>query len=183
MFRKLFCAFSFYVLSTMMAIAGPTPQSVLAELPHVGFPAPHRIASGSVQASDVASLKKAGVRVVIDLRGADETPAFDEQAAVRTAGIIYHNLPIRGADDLTPENVKRFDQLLTKAGNRLTLVHCASSNRVGAMITLRAAIIQGQSAAAALAEGRRWGLKSMEPVVRERLQAWSRNDAKPPQGH
>jgi hypothetical protein len=53
------------------------------------------------------------------------------------------------------------------------LVHCASSNRVGAMIALRAALVDGASADAALAEGRRWGLKSLEPQVRERLAAWS----------
>jgi hypothetical protein len=38
---------------------------------------------------------------------------------------------------------------------------------------LRAALVDGASTDAALAEGRRWGLKSLEPQVRERLAAWS----------
>ena len=90
---------------------------------------------------------------------------------MRQAGIGYTNLPIRGAGDLTRANVVRFDQLLREAGTQETLVHCASGNRVGAMIALRAAWIDGKSSEAALAEGRRWGMKSLEPAVRERLQA------------
>lgn len=158
-----------------MATAGAASpaQAVLADLPHVSFPAPHRVASGALQASDMAKLKEAGVREVINLSAASETPNFDEAAAVRSAGITYRYLPIRGAADLTRGNVVRFDQLLSDAGDHLTLTHCASSNRVGAMIALRAAVVGGQSTDAALAEGRRWGLKSLEPAVRERLQAWS----------
>lgn len=159
--------------ATASASAASATKVVLAELSHVSYPAPHRVASGALQASDVAALKKAGVREVINLSAASETPDFDEAAAIRGAGIAYQYLPIRGAADLTRDNVIRFDELLAGAGDRLTLVHCASSNRVGAMIALRAAIIGGQSPADALAEGRRWGLKSLEPAVRERLQAWS----------
>ncbi len=131
------------------------------------------MASGRLQASDIPALKRAGTRQVIDLSLDSETPDFDEAAAVRAAGIGYHNLPIRGAGDLTRDRVVQFDRLLREAGEQPTLVHCASSNRVGAMIALRAALLGGQSTDAALAEGRRWGLKSLEPAVRERLQAWS----------
>ncbi|MEO7067315.1 MAG: sulfur transferase domain-containing protein [Rhodanobacter sp.] len=116
-------------------------------------------------------LKSASIHQVIDLSDASETPGFDEAAAVRAAGIEYHNLPIHGGQDLTRSNVVLFDQLLAKAGGTPTLVHCASSNRVGAMIALRAALIQGEPVEAALTEGRRWGLKSLEPVVREQLDA------------
>jgi protein tyrosine phosphatase (PTP) superfamily phosphohydrolase (DUF442 family) len=107
---------------------------------------------------------------VIDLSADSETPGFDEAAALRKAGITYRNLPIHGARDLDASNVARFNQLLADAGDKLTLVHCASSNRVGAMMALRAATFGGQPAEAAVAEGRRWGLKSLEPAVRERLQ-------------
>ena len=43
------------------------------------------------------------------------------------------------------------------------------------MIALRAALIEDRPNEAALAEGRRWGLTSLEPAVRERLQAWAGN--------
>jgi len=50
------------------------------------------------------------------------------------------------------------------------VVHCASSNRVGAMAALRAAWLQGQSADQAIETGKAWGLKSLEPEVRALLE-------------
>ena len=165
MFRSL--SLSLILTVTPLAVHAAAPaEAALADLPNVSFPAPHRVASGRLQADDVAALQRAGIKQVIDLSVDSETPRFDEAAAMRAAGIDYHNLPIHGAADLTRNNVVQFDRLLHQAGTQETLVHCASSNRVGAMIALREA---------ALAEGRRWGMKSLEPVVRERLQAWSGN--------
>jgi uncharacterized protein (TIGR01244 family) len=172
MFRLLLLS----LMLSLIPLAGhaATPaEAALAGLPHVSFPAPHRVASGRLQAGDVAALKRAGIEQVIDLSVDSETPGFDEAAAMREAGIGYHNLPIHGAGDLTRDRVRQFDRLLRDAGAQPTLVHCASSNRVGAMIALRAALIDGKSTETALAEGRRWGLKSLEPAVRERLQTWS----------
>lgn len=160
-------------VSSAAALAAAPARDALRQLPNLTFPAPHRVASGHLQASDMAALKRAGIREVIDLSVDRETPHFDEAAAVQAAGIGYHNLPIHGAQDLTRANVRQFDQLLLDAGTKSTLVHCASSNRVGAMIALRAALIHGKSTEAALAEGRHWGLKSLQPAVRERLDAWS----------
>ncbi|MEO6800891.1 MAG: sulfur transferase domain-containing protein [Rhodanobacter sp.] len=161
------------IMCASTAFADSPTQEALTGLPYVSFPAPHRVASGRLQSADVGVLKRAGIEQVIDLSADSETPAFDEGAAVRAAGIGYHNLPIHGAADLTRARVMQFDRLLQEAGVQPTLVHCASSNRVGAMIALRAALVDGQSTEAALIEGRRWGLKSLEPAVRERLQAWS----------
>ena len=141
----------------------------LASLPNLASPAPHLATAGRLQASDIPVIAKAGVRHVIDLTVDSETPDFDEAAAVRGAGMQYENLPIRGAEDLTQDNVARFDRLITEVGTTPTLVHCSSSNRIGAMAALRAVWIQGQSVDAALEEGRRWGLKALEPAVRERL--------------
>lgn len=173
MLRPLFVFVALAALLGACTASGLESEQALAQLSHVSFPAPHRVAAGALQAGDMAALQAAGVREVIDLRADEEAPDFDEAAAVRDAGINYRQLPIRGAGDLTQDNVRRFDQLLTDAGDRLTVLHCASSNRVGAMIALRAALVDGAGADAALAEGRRWGLTSLEPQVRERLQAWS----------
>lgn len=173
MIRLLLLSIALAVSSAAAAKAESPARNGLRQLLNVTFPAPHRVASGRLQAGDMAALKRAGVRNVIDLSVDSETPDFDEAGAVHAAGISYHNLPIRGAQDLTRTNVAQFDQLLLAAGTKPTLVHCASSNRVGAMIALRAALVHGKSIEAALAEGRRWGLKSLQPIVRERLDAWS----------
>ncbi len=154
-----------------LAVAPPAnnPRAELAKIDHVAFPAPHRISTGAIDQSDIAALKRAGVGEVINLRADSESPHFDEASAVRDAGMRYRHLPIHGPQGLTRANVQRFDELLRSAGDRLTLVHCSSGNRVGAMIALREAWILHSSPQAALAEGRRWGLKGLEPEVRRKL--------------
>ncbi len=162
---------SLLIVTTPLWAADGLDTKALASLPNIASPAANIATAGRLQAKDIPVIAKAGVRHVIDLTVDSETPDFDEAAAVRSAGMRYDNLPIRGAEDLTPENVARFDRLINAAGSEPTLVHCSSSNRVGAMAALRAAWIQGQSVEAALEQGRRWGLKGLEPAVRERLSA------------
>ena len=128
---------------------------------------------GRIADTDVATLKQAGVKQIIDLTVDSETPDFDEAAALRAAGLDYVNLPLAGPDDLSLANVQAFDAMLDSSARPL-LVHCGSSNRVGAMAALRAAWIDGRSAEDALAIGRAWGLKSLEPQVRARLDAGPR---------
>lgn len=162
---------SLLFVATPSWAADTLDAQALASLPNLASPAPNLATAGRLQPQDIPVIAKVGVRHVIDLMVDSETPEFDEAAVVRSAGMSYENLPIRGAEDLTPENVARFDRLITEAGAVPTLVHCSSSNRVGAMAALRAAWIQGQSVDAALEEGRRWGMKGLEPAVRERLSA------------
>ena len=169
MFRALLL--SLLIVATPSWAADTLNTKALASLPNLGNPAPDLATAGRLQAKDIPVIARAGVRHVIDLTVDSETPDFDEAAAIRSAGMQYQNLPIRGAEDLTPDNVARFDRLIAEVGTTPTLVHCSSSNRVGAMAALRAAWIQGQSVEAALQQGRRWGLKALEPAVRERLSA------------
>ncbi|TBR14238.1 MAG: hypothetical protein EPO46_01135 [Lysobacter sp.] len=164
----------------LLAITACAPAvmrgDALPALANVARPMPGVVSAGRLLPADIAVLDKAGVRQVIDLTVDSETPDFDERARVKAAGMRYENLPIAGPHDLTRENVARFDRLLRDA-RRPVVVHCASSNRVGAMAALRAAWIDGQPVERAIAEGRRWGLKGLEPAVRERLAG---NDAAAP---
>jgi hypothetical protein len=51
----------------------------------------------------------------------------------------------------------------------MTLVHCGSSNRVGALLALRAAWLKGATLEAALAAGRSAGLTGLESAVRSAI--------------
>lgn len=137
---------------------------------NAAMPEPDVVTAGALQPADVELLARSGVRHVIDLRLDSETPDFDEARAMRDAGLAYDNLEIRGAGDLTRENVHKFDALL-RGAELPVVVHCAGSNRVGALAALRAAWIQGKSPEEALAIGKSWGLKGLEPAVKERLAA------------
>lgn len=154
----------------LLALAGCTavPSSDTPAIAGAASPAPGVLAGGRIDAGDVHRLRAAGIRQVIDLTPDAETPTFDEAAAVRSAGMAYANLPLRGAPDLTPDNVRVFDAMLRDAGHPV-FVHCASGNRVGAMAALRAAWIDGKPTEEAIAIGRAWGLAGLEDAVRHRL--------------
>lgn len=141
----------------------------LPSIAHARAPATGIVSAGRLEAVDIERLRGAGIAQVIDLTPDAETPGFDEAAAVRGAGIAYANLPLRGAVDLTRENVLAFDAILRDAP-RPVLVHCASGNRVGAMAALRAAWVDGTSVEEAIAIGKAWGLAGLESEVRGRLE-------------
>ena len=159
-----------------------TPSMSQTSIPQVAAavsPAPGIVSAGRLKPEDIARLKDAGIEHVVDLTPDDETPDFDEANAVRSAGIDYSNLPIRGAADLTRESVIAFDRMMSTA-KRPVLVHCASGNRVGAMAALRAAWVEGQSEEDAIATGKAWGLKGLEPQVRERIRSVHGSDSGTP---
>jgi uncharacterized protein (TIGR01244 family) len=157
-------------LTLAACVSTPPTRMALPALPNAAQPDSGIVTSGAVTAGDVAAIRAAGIRAVVDLRTEDETPDFDEAAVVTSAGMEYVSLPIHGADGLSRDNVAAFDAALRDAP-RPVLVHCASGNRVGAMAALRAAWFGGASADEALAIGRAWGLKGLEPTVRELLAA------------
>lgn len=123
---------------------------------------------GQPTADDLAVFAREGGRHVINLRTPSETPGLDQSALVTEAGLTYHELPIAGPTGLTRDNVQTLDRLLARLDGEKTLLHCASSNRVGALMALRAKWLYGASDAEALAIGQEHGLASLQGQV-ERL--------------
>lgn len=161
------------LLAALIALAGcrSTPTgTVVPDVADARSPEAGIVSAGRLVPGDIARLRAAGIRHVIDLTPDAETPGFDEAEAVHAARLGYDNLPLRGAPDLTRANVLAFDAMV-RAAPRPLLVHCASGNRVGAMAALRAAWVQGQPLEQAIATGRAWGLGSLEADVRERIRA------------
>ena len=130
-------------------------------------PEPNRYNGG--QPESFKAVAEAGVRHVINLRPPEETPELNEPARVTAAGMAYYNIPVAGPADLSRDNVALYDRLLADIGDEPVLVHCASSNRVGAFAALRAAWLQGKSRDEALVIGENWGLTKMRPAVEQIL--------------
>ena len=107
-----------------------------------------------------------GYEAVIDLRTAGEVRGLNERAVVEGLGMEYVLLPIDD-DGITFENARSLDALIDHYDGPV-LVHCASSNRVGALLALRASL-DGVDDAAALHIGIAGGLKSLEQQVRDIL--------------
>ena len=165
---------TFSIALVALALAGCAAISPsLTEMPalsNLAEPAQGVFTSGRLTDADIVSIQHSGIREVIDLTLDSETPDFDEAAAARSRGLVYRNLPIEGARGLSMENVVAFDVLLRSA-KRPVLVHCASSNRVGAIAALHAAWVDGASTEQAIAIGKSWGLKGLEAEVLTRLQS------------
>ncbi|MGI9237720.1 MAG: hypothetical protein ACR2QZ_10010 [Woeseiaceae bacterium] len=118
---------------------------------------------------DEASLKvfaDSGYAAVIDLRTAGEDRGIDEPAVVKRLGMKYVSLPI-GRNDIQFEKAEMLDELISRYDGPV-LVHCGSSNRVGALLALRASL-DGADDESAIATGRDGGLASLEGEVREVL--------------
>lgn len=129
------------------------------------MPEPGRLVGGQPTSAQLKAAAGDGLKWVVDLRLASEDHGFDEPAVAAEYGLTYVSFPIAGEQDLTRENTEKLYQLLEEAGEAPMLVHCASGNRVGALMALGAVWLQNISVDEALALGRRWGLTRMEPVV------------------
>ncbi len=140
-----------------------SPQLAQLHQPRAGL-----FTGGPPAAGAWPEIAASGVAAVIDLRMPKEKAGADEAGDVRAAGMDYLPLPIAGAADLTPSNAAALWSLLERSPAPV-LLHCASGNRVGALLALGAAEQGGMTAQQALAFGKSAGLGSLEPRVRELL--------------
>lgn len=123
-------------------------------------------AAGQPSAEQLCALKGEGVCTVINLRAPGEPNAFDERREAARLALDYVSLPVCGPEDVHAESVAQFSRELERArGKGAVLVHCASANRVGAMLALDLGLTHGASREESLGLGRAAGLDSLEPRV------------------
>ena len=133
-------------------------------------PTPGIYAAGQPSPDELAALARDGVRTVINLRAPSEACDFDEAGVAEALGLRYVNVPVSGAADLTADTIACFSRELARArGDGAVLVHCASANRVGALLALDHGLTRGAPREDALALGREGGMVSLEPVVDDLL--------------
>lgn len=156
--RRLPCLLLLLLSLPLLALAaGSAPRLVQ----------PGLYAGGQPDEAQLRALAAQGVTTVIDLRGADEPRGYAEADAAHALGLRYIALPVAGVQDITPAKARALQAELAAAHGPV-LLHCASGNRVGALLAL-SAHARGASDEAALAEGRAAGLGSLEPTVRAQL--------------
>ena len=130
-------------------------------------PAEAITAAGQPNENGLRELADSGYAAVIDLRTEGEDRGLDEQAVVESLGMDYISLPIEGRGAISFENAAKLDQILGKYDEPV-LVHCGSSNRVGALLALREKM-NGADDEDALAFGKSAGMTSLEDTVKLRL--------------
>lgn len=122
--------------------------------------------AGQPTPGQLQSLAGEGVRTIINLRAPGESASFDEASEAARLGLRYVSIPVAGAADLVWSTIECFAKALQDArAHGGTLIHCASANRVGALVALEHRWIRGASLEDALIVGRRAGLAGLEPAV------------------
>ena len=139
------------------------------------MPLPRLITAGQPTEEQFDSLVGAGFEHFISLRLPDESGAGWEEEHTTDGTVHFERLPISGADALTRKNIDALAALLDAAGDEPTVLYCARSNRVGALLALKAFWVDGAEPEAALDLGRQAGLTRLEAPARELLGLGSGN--------
>ncbi len=158
-------------------LAGEIPSTVSpGQIPSYHLVRPGLAAAGQPTPEALAGLGQMGFRTVVNLRTAAEGPA-DERAVVEGQGLRYVSVPI-AAESFSLADVGRVEKVLADPSAGPVLLHCASSNRVGAVIAVIEAR-QGKTLEQAEAAGQQAGLRSpsMAAAVRRVLGAAPAPDA------
>jgi len=145
--------------------------SALVPIRNARIPIEGVLSGGQPTPEQIEAAARAGFRTVINLR-TDGEPGFEwERSAVEASGMTYVQIPVAGTDGLTRENVTAIDEALREgldAGP--VLLHCGSGNRIGAVLALRAAWLEGIETEEALSYGLSSGLTRLEAATRELLE-------------
>lgn len=134
-------------------------------------PEPGLLTGGCPSDADLARLKQAGFKTALDLRPSSEWNGEDFAGRVERAGLVFLQLPVSGVDTVNDDQTRQFWAYWNDARLQPMLVHCASGNRVGALLALAACRHGGLDIDAALEKGLAAGLKASEPTVRTMLAA------------
>ncbi len=161
--------------------AEPTPEALAAQRPlggsgeielsmsNAGRPFTDVLTGGQPTDADLTSLAEQGFKTVVNLRGLLEDGVAAERATVEALGMRYISLPIEDAEDLTEENALELHQLLEDISIRPLLLHCGSSNRVGALVALAAFYGDDLSSEEAMARGIAAGLSRLGGPVQQQM--------------
>jgi uncharacterized protein (TIGR01244 family) len=142
--------------------AGVPDSLDASRIPAYRLVRPDLATGGQPSAEALAQLQSLGFKTVINLR-TPQDGALEERAAVEAQGLRYVNVPFT-VETFSLADVEAVEKVLADPSAGPVLLHCHSSNRVGAMwaaIQVR----QGRGFDEALAAGREAGLRSAPMVA------------------
>lgn len=155
----LFAATLLLALAALPAAGGEAPGETFG-IKNASLPEPGVLAASQPTGEQLQVLAEEGYKTVIDLRPAEEPRGFDEAQAARQNGLAYVHLPVSPAT-LDQATIDRFVEEFDKAP-RPVVVHCATSNRVGALYFAYLTLKKGMPEAEALGKAKAAGLTSPE---------------------
>jgi uncharacterized protein (TIGR01244 family) len=148
------------IVAAAPAVSGNAPAE---SIPNYRVIEPGLAAAGQPSAETLRRLKELGFKTVVNLRPAGEAPIVaDEPAIVEGQGLRYVSVPVTPST-FSAADVASVRKVLDDPEAAPVLLHCASSNRVGAVLAV-IAHQRGRTLDEAEAEGRRAGLSSPSMV-------------------
>lgn len=148
------------------------PNDLWLDIPNCCTPGTGLCTGGRPRPEHFQQARDKGVRTVINLCPPGEACDYDEAAVVGALGLRYVNIPVSGPADITVDKARELAKAMSgHSPGHAVLLHCASGNRVGALMAMKARFVDGKSPDEALAEGRATGLKALEPLVTRLLDA------------
>lgn len=148
---------SIAVLALLLLVAEVPASLDSSEIPNYKLLRPSLAVAGKPSPEALPRLKTHGFKTVVDLRMEAEGTA-EEKAVVEAQGLRYVSVPMTAAS-FRLQDALAVGQVLDDPGAAPVLLHCASSNRVGAVLAVLAAK-SGKPLDQALEEGRQAGLNS-----------------------
>lgn len=136
----------------------------------IEFPLPGGIiAAGQPDVHDLRRLRQRGVVSVVNIREPHENGFWDQEAdVVLHLGMQYRHHPLSRQQCLCADEAQRMHDLL-QAVETPVLWHCASSNRVGALVALMERFVTEATPESALDRGEQAGLASLRPEIEDVL--------------
>jgi uncharacterized protein (TIGR01244 family) len=121
----------------------------------------HVFLAGQPSEQDFSAIAERGVKTIVTLRKPEELD-WNEEAAVRNAGMEFVAIPFGGPDELTDDVFRRVLETLREHGDEPLVLHCGRANRVGAVWMVHRVLEDGLGVDEALAEATEAGLRTPE---------------------
>ena len=135
----------------------------LSGLSNVGRMAPNIYRGAQPKPEGYSTLKKMGIRTVINLRF-----LHSEKEAVEAAGMKSVEVPMSVFKDVDPKTVKRIIAIMTDPVNQPVYVHCAlGQDRTGVVAAVYRMEVDGWSLAEAEAEMQAFGFNDLWYELKE----------------
>lgn len=138
-------------------------------IPNARTPLPGVLTGGQPTPEHLELAAASGYGTVISLRTESEPGFEEERAAADALGLTFVSIPVAGAADLTEDNARALGSAMAAAQGSPLMLHCGSGNRAGALLGLKAFVVDGLSASDATALAEAAGVTSLTDALAERL--------------
>ena len=146
-------------------------------VPNATLPVEGLLCTGQLSPEQMDGLQALGFASFVSLRLPTEKGAGWEEAHAAETGANFTRMPVEGKAGVHEAGARELAELMEKSAQPMVL-YCGSSNRVGALLALKAHHVESMPAEEALAFGKTAGVTGIEPHLREALGLQPASDPK-----